>query len=80
MPFGLIVTVLVLLKKVKAVSFGQYILIALVWTLIAIVCDYFFLVKIFHPEGYYKIDVFLYYILTFMLPLIIGWGKFRNFF
>ncbi len=41
-----------------------------------IIFDYFFLVKMFKPaDGYYKLDVYLYYVLTFILPLVVGWGK-----
>jgi hypothetical protein len=30
----------------------------------------------FHPpDGYYKPDVYLYYVSTFVLPLIVGWRK-----
>ena len=44
--------------------------------LIAVICDYFFLVKAFNPaDGYYKLDVYLYYGLTFILPLAVGLGK-----
>jgi hypothetical protein len=40
------------------------------------VFDYFLLVKVFKPvDGYYKLDVYLYYVLTFILPLIVGWRK-----
>jgi hypothetical protein len=76
MPIGTIITILVLLKKVKADSFQYYALLAVIWALIAVVFDYFFLVKVFKPEdGYYKLDVYLYYTLTFILPLIVGWWK-----
>ncbi|TAL69032.1 MAG: hypothetical protein EPN88_06860, partial [Bacteroidetes bacterium] len=76
MPLGIVFTLWVLLKKIKSTAFQQYVLLAVVWTLIAIFCDYFFLVKVFKPaDGYYKLDVYLYYILTFVLPLIIGWRK-----
>lgn len=79
MPIGIIITLCVLLKKVKNNSFRYYLLLAVVWTLIAIVFDYFFLVKILKPtDGYYKLDVYLYYGLTFTLPLIIGWYKNSN--
>jgi len=74
MPIGIIVTLWVLIKKVKADSFKYYALFALVWVLIAVVFDYFFLVKVFQPaDGYYKLDVYLYYALTLILPLIVGW-------
>ena len=76
MPIGIIITLWVLLKKVQLASFQQFLLLAFSWTLIAIVFDYIFLVKIFKPaDGYYKLDVYLYYIITFILPLIIGWNK-----
>ncbi|OGL73727.1 hypothetical protein A3E39_04050 [Candidatus Uhrbacteria bacterium RIFCSPHIGHO2_12_FULL_60_25] len=76
MPIGILITLWVLLKKVKADSFQQYVLLAVVWVSIAIVCDYFFLVKAFKPvDGYYKLDVYLYYALTFVLPLLVGWRK-----
>jgi len=76
MPIGIIITIWVLVKKVKADSFQYYALLAVIWTLIAIIFDYFFLVKLFKPEdGYYKLDVYLYYTLTFVLPIIVGWRK-----
>lgn len=76
MPFGIAMTVWVLTKKVRAKEFSHYGLIAGIWFLIAVVCDYFFLVKLLKPaDGYYKLDVYLYYLLTFALPLGIGWRK-----
>lgn len=76
MPIGTALTLWVLLKKIKSTTFQYYLLLAVIWTLIAIVFDYFFLVKVFKPtDGYYKLDVYLYYVLTFILPLIIGWSK-----
>jgi len=76
MPIGTIITLWVLLKKVKGDSLKYYFLVALVWALIAVVFDYFFLVKAFSPaDGYYKLDVYLYYALTFALPLVVGWYK-----
>lgn len=76
MPVGIAITLWVLLKKVKADSFQYYVLLAFVWVLIAVVFDYFFIVKAFKPaDGYYKLDVYLYYALTFALPLIVGWRK-----
>lgn len=79
MPIGTIITIWVLFKKVKADSFQYYALLAVIWALIAVVFDYFFLVKAFKPEdGYYKQDVYLYYTLTFVLPLIVGWRKKRT--
>jgi hypothetical protein len=76
MPIGTIITIWVLIKKVKTNTLQYYALLAVIWTLIAIIFDYFFLVKLFKPvDGYYKLDVYLYYALTFVLPLIVGWRK-----
>ena len=75
-PIGITLTLWVLFKKVKGDTFRYYLLLATAWTLIAIVFDYFFLVRAFKPaDGYYKLDVYLYYVFTFMLPLIAGWRK-----
>jgi hypothetical protein len=76
MPIGIVITLWVLFKKIKSVNLRYYLLLAIVWMLVAIVLDYFFLVKVFKPaDGYYKLDVYLYYVLTFVLPLVVGWRK-----
>lgn len=75
-PIGIAITLWVLFKKVKADSFQYYLWLGVIWMLIAVICDYFFLVRLFKPEdGYYKSDVYLYYILTFALPVIVGSRK-----
>jgi len=75
-PIGIVITLWVLLKKIKSDSIKYYLYLAIIWTLIAIVCDYLFLVKVFRPaDGYYKLDVYLYYVVTFILPLAVGWYK-----
>ena len=72
-PIGIIITLWVLLKRVKGSSFQYYLMLAILWTLIAVVLDYLFIVKTLHPaDGYYKLDVYLYYILTFILPIVVG--------
>lgn len=76
MPVGAALTLWVLFRKVKGDSLRYYLFLAAVWTLIAVVFDYFLLVKAFKPaDGYYKPDVYLYYALTFFLPLVAGWRK-----
>lgn len=76
MPIGVIITLWVLFKKIKGDSLQYYFGVAIVWALIAIIFDYFFLVKAFNPaDGYYKFDVYLYYALTFLLPIAVGWYK-----
>jgi hypothetical protein len=76
MPIGVLLTLLVLLKRVMAESLQYYVVLAVTWTLIAVVFDYFLLVKAFNPlDGYYKLDVYLYYACTFFLPLGVGRSK-----
>ncbi len=76
LPIGLIITLWVLLKKVKGDTLQYYLILGAVWTVIAVVFDYLFIVKLFNPEnGYYKLDVYLYYLLTFVIPPTIGWWK-----
>jgi len=75
-PIATVITLWVLFKKVKGDSFKYYFKVAVIWTLSAIVFDYIFMVKMLKPaDGYYKIDVFLYYALTFALPLVVGSRK-----
>ena len=70
LPIGLIITLWVLLKKVEGITLRYYLTLAVIWTAIAVVFDYLFIVKAFKPaDGYYKLDVYLYYVLTFVVPL-----------
>ena len=76
LPVGLITTLWVLLKKVKGDTLQYYLILAAVWTAIAVVLDYILIVKALNPtDGYYKLDVYLYYALTLITPLVIGWWK-----
>lgn len=75
MPIGIIVTFWVLFKKIKSNKFKYYLNLAITWTLIAIILDYFFNVKLFKITNYYKLDIYLYYLLTFTLPLVVGLKK-----
>lgn len=76
MPFGIAITLWVLLRKVSGHSFRHYLVLAVAWTSVAVVFDYVFLVALLAPsDGYYKLDVYLYYALTFALPLGVGWRK-----
>ena len=78
MPIGIAIILWVLTRKIKSKAFNYYLLLAVAWTAIAIIFDYLFLVQTFKPaDGYYKLDVYLYYSLTFILPLIVGWRKKR---
>jgi hypothetical protein len=75
MPIGIIITLWVLIKKING-SFRYFIVIGITWALIAVICDYIFLVQLFHPaNGYYVLDVYLYYVLTLLLPIGVGRWK-----
>jgi hypothetical protein len=75
-PIGIVITLWVLLKKIGDQNLHYFLKLSFVWTLMAIILDYLLLVKLFKPEdGYYKLDVYLYYFLTFTLPLAVGWFK-----
>jgi hypothetical protein len=70
MPFGILMTCWVLRTRIGAQPIGYAALLGLGWALIAIAGDYLFLVKLLDPpDGYYKLDVFLYYAVTFLLPI-----------
>lgn len=79
MPIGIVITLWVLLKKITSTSFWYYFYVAISWMFIAVMFDYLFLVQLLKPaDGYYKLDVYLYYTLTFLLPLVVGTIKTRK--
>jgi len=79
MPIGTVITILIAFKKIKGTTLQYFLAVAAVWTMIAVVFDYFFLVKVLNPAGgYYKLDVYIYYILTFVIPMIAGLVKTRQ--
>lgn len=78
MPFGVIVTLWVLFKKIKRESLASFFMVGLIWMIMAVVLDYVFLVKLLNATTYYKLDVYLYYSLTFLLPIIVGWYKLKK--
>jgi hypothetical protein len=70
MPFGVGLTCLVLWKRVRVDSIRDSLLLGIAWSAIAVACDYLFIVKLLNPpDGYYKFDVYMYYLLTFALPV-----------
>ncbi len=76
LPVGIVVTLLVLYKFVRSGPLSHYLIVALTWTAIAIVCDYIFIIQMLKPaDGYYKLDVYMYYALTFVLPILVGWWR-----
>jgi len=74
-PIGAAATLLVLAKRVQGPSFAYYLEIALIWTAMAAIFDYLFIVKALGSANYYKLDVYVYYALTFALPLAVGGWK-----
>jgi hypothetical protein len=79
MPLGIAATLFVLFKKIKFQEFKYYLYSGLSWTLIAIIFDYIFIVQLLKPaDGYYKPDIFVYYILTFLLPAGVGLLQTKN--
>lgn len=79
MPLGILMTMWVALQKINATAWGYYIMLAIAWLVIAVVLDYFFIVQIFKPvDGYYKIDVYFYYLFTFLIPVLVGYWRVRH--
>lgn len=73
------ITIWIVLTKIRGIRLQYYLGVAIVWTLMAIVLDYCFIVLMLHPpDGYYKLDVYVYYLLTFLLPAGIGFLKTRR--
>ena len=69
-PFGLAATLLTLSKWVHPESLRYGAALGFGWGAIAIAGDYLFIVKLLSPpDGYYKFDVYLYYLTTFALPI-----------
>jgi hypothetical protein len=76
MPIGAAITFWIAFKKVTGDTLRYYCFVALVWTLIALIGDYLFVVKALKPaDGYYKPDVYVYYALTLAIPLFAGWKR-----
>lgn len=78
LPLGVALTLWVLFKKIERERFTCYIGVGVFWTIIAVILDYLLIVKLFSSPDYYKLDVYLYYALTFILPILVGWYKFRK--
>ena len=70
MPIGLVATAFVLWKFVRVRSFPQALVLGIIWCALAVVLDYLFIVLLLSPsDGYYKLDVYLYYASALLLPL-----------
>lgn len=78
LPLGVVATLWVLFKRIERESFGCYIELGIIWTILAIALDFVFLVVLLHPTDYYKPDVYLYYFLTLALPVVVGYIKMKK--
>ncbi len=56
----------------RSLPLRYYAAIGLSWTAIAVVLDYLFIVLLF-AATYYGSDVFVYYAITFAVPVCVGW-------
>ena len=79
-PAATAVTLWVLLRRVEGGSAVRDLVIAGSWMAIAVILDYVGIVLLLAPaDGYYQLDVLLYYVLTFTLPLAVGaWRRMRR--
>ena len=77
-PFGLAATLWVLLNWLEPQTLAHYVLIGVIWTAVAVVLDYFFVVKLLIPkDGYYKPDVYFYYAVLLAIPVLVGLWRTR---
>lgn len=53
-------------------SLMYFVMVGVAWTAIAVVLDYLFIVLLFNSQGYYKLDVFVYYAAMLLIPVGIG--------
>ena len=78
-PIGTVITIWVLIKKIHREEYMCYLGVAIIWTVMAIVLDYLFNVLLFKiGVSYYKLDIYIYYALTFILPLAVGYYKMKR--
>lgn len=70
LPFGVLITVYVCTKKIEIANIKNATEVGIIWTVWAILLDYLFIVKLLSPiDGYYKLDVYVYYLLTLLIPI-----------
>jgi hypothetical protein len=57
--------------RARNLALTYYAGVGIMWTVIAVVLDYLFIVRLFQAT-YYGPDVFVYYTLTFLVPVGVG--------
>lgn len=76
MPIGIFFTAIILHRKFNNLDNKSYFLMGVLWSVQAVMLDYLLLVKVFNPTGgYYKLDVYLYYFITLVLPVLYSYMK-----
>lgn len=76
MPFGIAVALWVAFFRIHPGGVAQFALVGVIWLAIAVLGDYFGIVKALNPpDGYYKLDVYIYYVLTLLIPVAAGMAK-----
>ena len=53
-------------------SFKHMLMMAVAWVGIAAAADYKVLVQVMHVQHYFKLDVYVYYGFTFLMPIMVG--------
>ena len=59
-------------RKRESLHLKYYAEVGIAWVIIAVVFDYLFIVLLFQAT-YYGIDVFVYYAVTFLIPVGVGY-------
>ena len=59
-------------RKRRSLPLQYFAGVGVAWMLIAIVLDFLFIVLLFRASNYYQIDVFVYYAVTFLIPVCVG--------
>jgi len=78
-PIATLLTIWVIMKKVQRPELMCYVGLGIMWTIMAVGLDYFFLVRMLNTgPSYYKADVYVYYSLTLTLPMLVGYWKYTH--
>jgi hypothetical protein len=82
MPVMAVVSVLAAFRRIRGSqeSPTYFVIVGAVWLLIAVMLDDIFLVRAFLVQGYYDLDVFIYYALMLVVPIAVGlkYGRQRS--
>lgn len=59
--------------RFKSEHILYFVLVGIIWLFIAIVLDYIFIVTLFSIKNYYDAEVVFYYLITLIIPILIGY-------